>query len=410
MLSNNKILFRFTILFVVLWILPFPLSLLKQFNITTDFPPDVYSYFIPSLGESIFNLDSISIQPNGSGDKTYHYLILLFQFVLALFGAIVWSTFAGGKLNYEKLNYWFLVVIRVYLGYCMIYYGMAKVVKSQFPETRFTRLIQQYGDSSPMGLAWTFFGHSKGYNLFIGLGETVGGILLFHRKTSILGALILVPVISNIVAINFFYDIPVKIFSTQLLLLTLLILSPHVARLAKVIFTNPTPSFISNRHQVLKNIIVTLFLGIVFFFVGKKVVETRERRKAKPAISGLQNQYKVTSYHLNQASTSNSIVDENRWEYIGLERKNYFAIISEDKSRLWCKMEADTTKQIITLSDFDRPEIKYNLNYTFTDSTLKVNGIYKNDTISVVANAMNIDSFQLNKIGFRWINEFPYNR
>jgi len=60
-----------------------------------------------------------------------------------------------------------------------------------------------------MRLAWTFLGHSKGYNIFMGLSEFVGGVLLFHRKAKLMDSLILIPIITNIVAINFFYDIPV---------------------------------------------------------------------------------------------------------------------------------------------------------------------------------------------------------
>ena len=59
-----------------------------------------------------------------------------------------------------------------------------------------------------------FFGFSKGYNLFLGLGEFIAGTLLLHRKTRLIGTLIALSIITNIVAINFFYDIPVKLFSS----------------------------------------------------------------------------------------------------------------------------------------------------------------------------------------------------
>ena len=35
-----------------------------------------------------------------------------------------------------------------------------------------------------MGILWTFMGQSKGYTIFAGLGELVGGLLLLSRYTS----------------------------------------------------------------------------------------------------------------------------------------------------------------------------------------------------------------------------------
>jgi hypothetical protein len=76
----------------------------------------------------------------------------------------------------------------------MIGYGAAKVISSQFPPPTLDRLMQPYGDSSPMGLLWTFMGASEPYTMFVGFAEMISGILLFPRKTSTLGALMSVGV------------------------------------------------------------------------------------------------------------------------------------------------------------------------------------------------------------------------
>lgn len=62
-------------------------------------------------------------------------------------------------------------------------------------------------------------GYSRTYTIFAGAGEVIGGVLLFFRRTTTLGALILCGVLANVVALNFSYGIPVKIFSSLLLLL-----------------------------------------------------------------------------------------------------------------------------------------------------------------------------------------------
>jgi hypothetical protein len=65
-----------------------------------------------------------------------------------------------------------------------------------------------------MGLAWTFLGFSKAYNYFMGIAEAGGGLLLLFRRTAIFGVLLSMIVTSNIVAINFCFDVPVKLYSS----------------------------------------------------------------------------------------------------------------------------------------------------------------------------------------------------
>ena len=49
--------------------------------------------------------------------------------------------------------------------------------------------MRPYGDSSPMGLVWTFVGASVGYEIFSGLFEAISGYLLFWRRTALVGSL-----------------------------------------------------------------------------------------------------------------------------------------------------------------------------------------------------------------------------
>ncbi len=69
----------------------------------------------------------------------------------------------------------------------MINYGAVKVIKAQFPNPTLDRLLQPFGDASPMGLLWTFMGASESYNIFTGAGELIGGLLLTTRRTTLLG-------------------------------------------------------------------------------------------------------------------------------------------------------------------------------------------------------------------------------
>ena len=68
-----------------------------------------------------------------------------------------------------------------------------------------------------MGLLWTFMGASAPYQMLAGLAEVTCGMLLFWRRSRLLGALLAIGVMGNVVALNYCYDVPVKLFSTELL-------------------------------------------------------------------------------------------------------------------------------------------------------------------------------------------------
>ena len=130
---------------------------------------------------------------------------------------------------------------RYYLATTMLTYGWIKLFPLQFPAPGPDRLLQAYGDSSPMGIAWTFVGASAGYQMFGGLMELVGGYLLFWRRTTFLGALVVAGVMTNVAAMNLFYDVPVKLFSTHLILMALFLAAPDLPRLfGLLLFNVPT--------------------------------------------------------------------------------------------------------------------------------------------------------------------------
>src|SRR5437763_16588523 len=116
----------------------------------------------------------------------------------------------------------------------MITYGAMKVIKLQFSYPGPDRLLETYGESSPMRLLWTFMGASDEYTWFTGAGEMLGGLLLCTRRTTLLGALVSFGVMLHVAVLNFCYDVPVKLFSTHLVLMSVFLTLPDLPWLAKV--------------------------------------------------------------------------------------------------------------------------------------------------------------------------------
>jgi hypothetical protein len=81
-------------------------------------------------------------------------------------------------------------------------YGVVKLFQGQFSAPSLEALTTPLGELPPMRLLWLFMGYSKPYIFFGGFLETAGGLLLFFRRTALLGALMVAAVMLNVVMLN----------------------------------------------------------------------------------------------------------------------------------------------------------------------------------------------------------------
>lgn len=418
MIFNNKHLLRFFFLLSVLLIFPFPLNMSSEFEGPQNLINSVYHELIPWIGKHILHLEKDITQfTGGSGDTTYDYVLLLFFVFLSFLGTLIWFFIQKEGANKKKLNYVLEVVLRYFLGATIMYYGIVKVIPLQFPEPRFDRLLQTYGSSSPMGILWTFMGASKGYVIFSGIAETIGGLLLFHRKTKLLGTLILIPVLVNVVALNFFYDVPVKLFSSELLLFAILLLIPDLKRISKVVLWNqPTeakefPDFFGRENKKPKRSILkwSVVLFIISVNVHNLIIGNNRYGfgAEKPHLYGL---YEVSEFLVNDKPHPPLHNDTIGWRYITFQWEGSTQVHRNDMKRIGFESKIDTTEKEIFMKSFKDSTNTFTLNYSKLDSTMTFFGIIKEDTIKIISKPKYKSDFLLMNRGFRWVNETPYNR
>ncbi len=135
--------------------------------------------------------------------------------------------------SYATLAKWFRVFLRFALAGQLISYGLVKAVPLQMPFPYLGKLVEPFGDFSPMGVLWSSIGVSPAYETFAGCAELLGGVLLIFPRTTMLGALISLADMIQVFTLNMTYDVPVKLLSFHLILLSLLLLAPDLPRLAR---------------------------------------------------------------------------------------------------------------------------------------------------------------------------------
>jgi len=128
-------------------------------------------------------------------------------------------------------------LLRFYLAFIVLGYGLVKVYAAQFPQL-WANLDTPPADLSPMRVAWQFFGYSRPYQQFLGWAEVLPSLLLLPRRTATLGALLMIVVMTNVFAINIFFDVSVKLMSGLYLASALLIFLQDTGRLWRFFITN----------------------------------------------------------------------------------------------------------------------------------------------------------------------------
>jgi hypothetical protein len=300
----------------------------------------------------------------------------------------------------------------------MISYGAAKVIKTQFPNPALDRLLQPFGDASPMGLLWTFMGASLAFNIFTGGGEFVGGLLLSFRRTALLGALVIIAVMTNVVMLNFSYDVPVKLYSLHLLGMAVFLTIPHMRQLINILILNRHTEPVEHRPyfarpwlnrgaQILCALLVITFVwqALNRSYTGRHTYGDLSPR------SPLYGIWNVEEFEVDGEVKPPLMTDKDRWRRVVFDNPRTFSLQLMSDSRSRFGLELDANKKTLALTKRDDPNWKTTLNYERIDpEKLTIDGTFDGKKIRARLQRVEPSQFLLINRGFHWINEFPFNR
>ena len=417
----RKIGFRFIFIFFLLFILPFPfnvpLNVLNEFWLDTQFG-NLWTWATEFLGNSILGLEGFSGAPTGSGDKTFNWVQYGLFLGLASIGTIIWTLVDKTRKNYYKVWRWFVLMTVYYLVFYMLLYGFIKVFWLQMPELRIDRLLKTYGQSSPMGLLWTFMGASKTYSVYAGLSEVIAGTLLIFRRTRTLGGLVTFGVMFNVFMLNVAYDVPVKLFSAQLMLMGLYIAMIDRKAIIGLLLLQkpgkiaPWPPFF--KTPVKNYILLVVQVLLVFYMFQSQIDRGLTNRKQygelrqKSPLFGL---YDVLDYVQNGDTIPPLLTDDQRWQRVIFDDPSRaIAIYMDDRLRYYTSA-IDTVDRTVTFSiGRDSLKVDYPFKYEKLEDGLRLSGILEQDTLNMRLKTYDMSNFYLINRDFHWVNEVPWHR
>jgi hypothetical protein len=365
------------------------------------------------VGRTVFGVDAALRLDSGSGDQAVIWMLVFCVFVLAVVATVVWSVLDRRRAGYDRLYAWFLTFLRLCLGGQMLFYGFAKVIPTQMPEPPLSALLQPYGEFSPASVLWMQVGGSFPYEIFLGAAEVLAGVLLFWPRTATLGALLSVAAMGQVFLLNMTFDVPVKILSLHLLLMSLVLVAPQVGRLVNMLVlhrpSEPVlpPTLFGSARQNRVATAVQVALG-VWVGIGCLVLNWQgwyEYGGGRPK-SELYGIWQVTDFRLDGRSVPPLTTDENRWQRVVFEDPGAMTVQGMDGALTSLPAQVDAEASTIAL-----PELSADLGYQRPEpGRLVLEGRLDDRPVTVSLTEVDPDSFTLRNRGFHWVQEYPYFR
>ncbi len=415
---TRKLVFRFFFVFFGLFVFPFPLNVIPGISAISQPYSKFWTWLINLTGKNILGIqEEITSTVTGSGDKLYNWVQYFTILLLAILVTIIWSILDRNRAHYKKLAKWFLLFLTYYLAYFMFVYGIIKLFYLQFGPPNLERLFQTLGQISPMRLLWTFMGFSESYTMFSGACETLAGLLLVFRRTRTLGGLVAFGVMLNVFMLNMSYDVPVKLFSLQLMIMGIYIASQDFSRLFNFFFLNKavppadhSPMFSSKTGKYITLTVQILLVG--YFILNLAISSSGNRKRYGPERQKSEHYgvYNVETFVINNDTLPPLTTDSIRWKRLLIDYPRFISVIQMDEKLQRYNSQLDTTKQQYTLTIGRDTINKYVMDYEFIGKDMKMSGVLKGDTVQIDMKYYDIENFGLLNRGFHWINEVPYNR
>lgn len=268
------------------------------------------------------------------GSPLYGYANWIITLLVAIAGGLLWTFIDSRRQQpaqeYSNLYYWLRVIVRYRAGIGIIGFGFTKLLPVQMPFPSLGLLDTNFGDFSAQKIYWLIIGIVPWYQVFAGIVEVAAGTLLFFRKTTTLGAALLVGALGDIVYVNFAYDGGVHVYSSYFVLLGAFLLVQDIPKLYSLLIqerlTVPVYYFpvfkklLQYTRIGLKAGVIILFLGVLYYLQLVNYWYDPYKQPSTAGVRTLRGNYRVTEFRINNQVLPYNPLDSVRWQQVTFER------------------------------------------------------------------------------------------
>ena len=359
----------------------------------------------------VLRVESPLVTTGNSGDTAFYWVQTGWLLVLAVVIAGIWSEL-DRRREYPALHRWFRLFVRFALAAQMFYYGMAKVIPTQFPSPSLVTLLEPTGNLTLSDMLWTFIGASTAYQVFAGIAEVAAGVLLVIPQTASLGALIALADMIQVLALNVSYDFGLKQISLHLILMSLFLLAPDMPRIWRVLVSNrdtaaraPLDPFADSprpRVAVAAQLAFGVYLLAVFTNLSWTNWSAISGGRPRSPLYGV---WDVNQLSIDGASGPPSqYLYDYRWRRVIFDTPDVVVIQRTDDSFLHYASAVDAAGRRVTLSKGNSNRWRGNWSVErMGGDRLVLRGEMEGYQVEARLHRVGLDTFRLLNSSFRWV-------
>src|SRR5687767_312796 len=365
------------------------------------------------LAERVFGLRPPLLFTGNSGDTAFHWVQNAWLLVLAAVITAAWLMLQPRRDREQTWHTWFRLFIRFALAAQMFYYGMAKIIPTQFPPPSLVTLVESVGNLSLSDLLWTWVGASTPYQIFTGLAEMASGILLLLPQTTLLGALIGMADMLQVFVLNMTYDFGLKQISFHYLLMFAFLLAPDARRLANVLVLNrpveplPRPDLFTtaraNRIAAVAQIVFGIYLIGMFTAVAtRSYYAPGGPGESRSPLYGIWNVEELSVDGESRPAVLNDY--DRRWRRVIFDTPAVVVFQRTDDSFAHYEASVDTSSRAVALTK--RDERPWRASFTFgrpSRDQVVLDGTMDGYKLRLRLGRVDLDTFRLLNSRFRWV-------
>ena len=179
------------------------------------------------VARTVFGVD-VPLDDISGGETLFFWIQWSWVIVAAVVITAVWALLDHRRRAPGLALPWAHLIVRLVLAASLLEYGMTKVMLTQFPSPPLTALVTPAGDMTLSALLWTTIGSAPAYQIATGCVEVLAGVLLLIPRTVPIGALLAIVSLLQVLLLNLTFDIGVKLVTTHLIVLGLILLVPAI--------------------------------------------------------------------------------------------------------------------------------------------------------------------------------------
>jgi uncharacterized membrane protein YphA (DoxX/SURF4 family) len=333
--------------------------------------------------------------------------------LLAVMITALWMLLQPGRGRERDWHAWCRVFLRFALAAQMFYYGMAKIIPTQFPPPSLVTLVESIGNLSLSDLLWTWMGASTPYQIFTGCAEMASGILLLLPRTTTLGALIGFADMLQVFVLNMTYDFGLKQISFHYLLMFAFLVAPDARRLANVLVLNrtaeptSTPDLFAtpraNRVALVAQVVFGIYLIGMFTWVAtRSYYAAGGPGEPRSPLYGIWNIEEMTVDGDTRPAVLNDY--DRRWRRAIFDTASVVVFQRTDDSLAHYEATIDPSSRAIGLTKRNGGPWRASFTYDRPSADrLVLEGTMDGYTLRLRLRLVDFDTFRLLNSRFRWV-------